>query len=353
MRILHIAPIGHHAEGIGGVLMKLVPEQMNLGHEVRIISIYNNLIYNNINICTITKKKEFELYINLWIPDIVIFHSHFHKEYIFFSKVLISKSIPYCVQLHGALSKTNYAKNKLKKCLAGLLVFNSILKHASTILYLNKSEYINSIVPRYNKRYEIIPNGCDKPIDIDLKRPLNDPLKIVFVGRIVFIHKGLDILLDAISLMNHSHIKNIHFYFYGNEDDSGTELLKEKLKKMDIASYEGPIYGIEKDKLLRNTDLFILTSRFEGMPMGVLEAWSYGIPCILTEGTNMIEDSTLNDAYWKTSLDIKSIEIVINKAVEDLKYNRMRHRQAAILQASKFEWNKIALNSVEAYKNNL
>ena len=46
MRILHIAPIGHHAEGIGGVLMKLVPEQMNLGHEVRIISIYNNLIYN-------------------------------------------------------------------------------------------------------------------------------------------------------------------------------------------------------------------------------------------------------------------------------------------------------------------
>ena len=87
--------------------------------------------------------------------------------------------------------------------------------------------------------------------------------------------------------------------------------------------------------------------------MGVLEAWSYGIPCILTEGTNMIEDSTLNDAYWKTSLDIKSIVIVINKAVEDLKYNRMRHRQAAILQASKFEWDKIALNSVEAYKNNL
>ena len=351
MKILHIAPIGHHAEGIGGVLIKLVPEQVKLGHDVRVISVYNNLIYKDINISTITEKKDFESYINAWTPDIVIFHSHFHKEYVVFSKVLISRRLPYCVQLHGALSKTNYKKNKFKKFVAGLLMFNSILKHAATIIYLNHSEYINSIVPRYNKRFAIIPNGCDKHTGIDLERPLNDPLKIVFIGRIAFIHKGLDILLEAIASMNNAHKNNVHFYFYGNVDDSGTQLLKDTVDKLDIASYEGPVYGIEKEKLLRNTDIFILTSRYEGMPMGVLEAWSYGVPCILTEGTNMIDDTTLDGSYWKTDLDAKSIETVILKAVEDLKVNSKVHRQTAILQATKFDWGNIAKSSINIYSN--
>lgn len=349
MRIVHIAPIGHHAEGIGGVLMKLVPEQIKLGHEVRIVSVYNNLIYENIDISTIIKRSDFELYLDSWVPDIVIFHSHFHKEYIYFSKILRSRYIPYCVQLHGALSKINYQKNKVKKYIAGILMFNRILKKASTILYLNKSEYVNSIVPRYNKRYAIIPNGCDRPINIDINRPVNTPLKIVFIGRIAFIHKGLDILLDAISQMNDIYKNKIHFYFYGNEDDSGTELLKYNIKNLDIASYEGPAYGIDKDILLRSSDIFILTSRYEGMPMGVLEAWSYGVPCILTTGTNMIDESTICNAYWKTELDAMSIKTTILRAMEDMISNSVLHRQAALKQSYKFDWNNIASKSIDIY----
>ena len=230
-------------------------------------------------------------------------------------------------------------------------MFNKILKHAATIIYLNHSEYINSIVPRFNKRFAIIPNGCDKHNDIDIERPLNDPLKIVFIGRIAFNHKGLDILLEAITSMNNAHKKNVHFYFYGNEDDSGTELLKEMVDKLDIASYEGPIYGIEKEKLLRNTDIFILTSRYEGMPMGVLEAWSYGVPCILTEGTNMTGIDVNKYAYWKTNFDSKQIAATIKSAIKDLSANPQLYRIESIQEAQKYSWTNIASESIEVYKN--
>ena len=36
----------------------------------------------------------------------------------------------------------------------------------------------------------------------------------------------------------------------------------------------------EKRQILLDTDVFIQTSRFEGMPMGILEALSYGLPCL-------------------------------------------------------------------------
>lgn len=132
MKILHIASIGRIYEGIGTVINHLYQEQINLGHDVRIISKRQNLLYTNLPISTIISTRDFESFISEWIPDIVIFHSHFHVEFVRFSKILSIKHIPYCVQLHGALSKENYRKGFLKKFFGGKIFFNSVLKNASS-----------------------------------------------------------------------------------------------------------------------------------------------------------------------------------------------------------------------------
>ena len=80
----------------------------------------------------------------------------------------------------------------------------------------------------------------------------------------------------------------------------------------------GGVYGDNKVKVLLDTDIFILTSRYEGMPMGVLEAWSYGIPCILSDGTNMINSDTLENSYWKVSLDPKLLATSIISSIRDI-----------------------------------
>ena len=48
MKILHIASIGRIYEGIGTVINHLYQEQINFGHDVRIISKRQNLLYTNL-----------------------------------------------------------------------------------------------------------------------------------------------------------------------------------------------------------------------------------------------------------------------------------------------------------------
>lgn len=55
--------------------------------------------------------------------------------------------------------------------------------------------------------------------------------------------------------------------------------------------------------------------------MGVLEAWSYGIPCILSDGTNMINSDTLENSYWKVSLDPKLLATSIISSIREYRQN--------------------------------
>lgn len=49
----------------------------------------------------------------------------------------------------------------------------------------------------------------------------------------------------------------------------------------------GPVYKEQKQELLSNSDIFIHTLRWEGMPISVLEVLSHSIPVIVSEETNI------------------------------------------------------------------
>lgn len=50
----------------------------------------------------------------------------------------------------------------------------------------------------------------------------------------------------------------------------------------DIIEYKGWVSGKEKESLVQNSDVFILTSYNEGLPMSILESMSFGKPVIAT-----------------------------------------------------------------------
>lgn len=349
MKILHVAPIGHHAEGIGSVLQKLVLKQIKLGEDVKIVSPFKNHTYQNLPITTIAQKKAFQEFLNSWTPDIVIFHSVFNLKYSLFYRVLLKMKIPYLIQLHGALSVENYNKNKLKKQVALFLWIRCFIKNAKSIIYLNEAEYRNSIVPNVNSKFIIIPNGCDQQDNIDVNRTIEDKINIIYIGRIAYVHKGIDILIDALKSLEEKNISGYHVTFYGNEDDKDISRLKNDIEGLQNVSYGGGVYGVKKDLILRKSDIFILTSRYEGMPMGVLEAWSYGIPCILTIGTNMVNEYRDTDYYWYTDLDSVSIANTIVRAINQYRNDAKKYRKAILEQSKKYDWNIIASQTIEVY----
>src|SRR6185436_2371008 len=53
--------------------------------------------------------------------------------------------------------------------------------------------------------------------------------------------------------------------------------------------FPGGIFAEEKEAALRNARAFILPSFSEGFPMSVLEAWSYGLPVLMTRECNIPE----------------------------------------------------------------
>ena len=63
----------------------------------------------------------------------------------------------------------------------------------------------------------------------------------------------------------------------------------DKYKLHDIVKFHGGLFGDEKLKMYANADGYILPSHGEGLPMTVLEAWSWSLPVIMTGQCNIPE----------------------------------------------------------------
>jgi len=163
-----------------------------------------------------------------------------------------------------------------KKTFPRLLLWDFWYKYADAITILTKFdlEYFS----KRNKNVVVIPNPSSfLPIPKNNTNRENVVLAIGSLDR--FHHKGFDNLLDIIHIIK-SELNDWKFVVVG-EGETGKDFLKEKIKHLDIEKYvifTG--FRNDIDELLRKSSIFILPSRFEGLPMALIEATSQGIACI-------------------------------------------------------------------------
>lgn len=80
-------------------------------------------------------------------------------------------------------------------------------------------------------------------------------------------------------------IPNVQFILAGAGDPKDEQAIKKLIKEKGIEKnvlFPGWVRGEEKDKWLRNADIFFLPSYNEGMPMSILDAMGYGLPIVST-----------------------------------------------------------------------
>ena len=140
----------------------------------------------------------------------------------------------------------------------------------------------------------IIPNGVYLP-DIDVVSQKKDCKKhLLFLGRL-HPKKGVDILLKAIKKLLSINPDKMLLWkvdIVGWGDTEYRNLLEQICKDSklnDIVTFYGGVYGEKKSMMYANADAYILPSHGEGLPMSVLEAWSYGLPVIMTPQCNITE----------------------------------------------------------------
>ena len=91
-----------------------------------------------------------------------------------------------------------------------------------------------------------------------------------------------------------------------------------------------------------------MTSRFEGHPMALIEALSYGLPCIVTTGSNMKAEIEKLKAGWGADNNIDSIAA----AIKSMLYSKQNFKQmssAAQELSRRYSWDAIAKASHAIY----
>jgi glycosyltransferase involved in cell wall biosynthesis len=141
-------------------------------------------------------------------------------------------------------------------------------------------------VPR--QKIEVVPNGIDvtaftAPASVaDIRLSLGIPagaLVVGSVGRLVEV-KRHDLLIEAFAdLQERGRLNNTWLLIVGD----GPE--RDRLQRLaadfgvgELTIFAG--YQAEPERLLRAMDLFALTSRHEGLPLALLEAWAAGVPVV-------------------------------------------------------------------------
>lgn len=124
-----------------------------------------------------------------------------------------------------------------------------------------------------------VKNVCVIPNMITIQPPktINYSAKrIIAVGRYSN-QKGFDMLIKAWGRLSKKY-HDWHLYIFGNEDRGPYERMAEKEKCQDTCHCMPVTEDIATE--YGNSSIFVMSSRYEGMPLALIEAMSSGLACV-------------------------------------------------------------------------
>ncbi len=289
---------------------------------------------------------------------------HVHGLWMYPSLAMLSvakRSVPYLISPRGMLDPWALDNSGWKKRIAAVAYENAHLRGASCIHALCEDEYRAVRLYGLRNPVAIIPNGVDLPKhdkvtpDPEWASTLPVGCKILlFLGRI-HPKKGLYNLLIAwkeirerpVTSYRDWHLVVAGWDQHGHERQLTT--LAEDLGVTDSVHFVGPQFDTGKQASLVRADAFVLPTFSEGLPMAVLEAWSYGLPVLMTPACNLPEGFTANAAFSMTTESAsigKALIKLFAMSSDELRSMGLQGRQ---LVSERFLWPTIATKMKEVY----
>ena len=143
-------------------------------------------------------------------------------------------------------------------------------------LYVDIEKYVD------RKNVLFCPNGIPfVPASSIGKKHNNDAPRLLFLSNMMEA-KGVWTLVDACKILRD---KGIVFYcdFVGKWSDISEENFKQHIQKYDLADCikaHGGKYGEVKNEFFKLADIFVYPTYEDCFPLTILEAMSFGLPCI-------------------------------------------------------------------------
>ncbi|MGH8000302.1 MAG: glycosyltransferase [Brasilonema sp.] len=287
-------------------------------------------------------------------PDIIVFHSTYIPVHAWLAYESYRSHIPYVICPRGGMTRGAQQVKQWKKVIGNLLFFNWMVRHAAALHYLTQQEAADA--KAWNRPIFIVGNPVDLPPVKMLACPgKKEKLQFVFIGRLDINHKGLDFLLEACAIAQASlREARVQVHLYGPDVQGSRQAIEKIIESYQIQDFvylQNPVLGSSKQAVLQQVDLFVHTSRFEGHPMAVLEAMAYGIPCLLTPGTNMADEVAEAEAGWKVELNAVAIADAMRNVLSARAELPARGYAARNLVESKYSREQIGMQLLKEYVN--
>lgn len=216
-------------------------------------------------------------------PDIVHIHSSFGPSFYRKMPFIYMASwakIPIINHIHGADFDEFYlnaSENKRE-------IIRKVYSRCSLLIALSEEwkERLSQIVP--SEKVVVIENYStlhEDALKQRMERDCNNT--VLFLGELGK-RKGCYDIPTVIKMVKES-IPNVRFVLAGAGSDADEKNIKQLIEDKGISDntvFPGWVRGEEKDRLLREADVFFLPSYNEGMPMSVLDAMGYGLPIVST-----------------------------------------------------------------------
>jgi poly(glycerol-phosphate) alpha-glucosyltransferase len=268
---------------------------------------------------------------------------------------------PVVVSPHGNLDPWALSNSRWKKKMAMALFEMQHLRRAACLHALHQAEADSFRTLGLTNPICVIPNGVDLPHaeDDQDKQPawagrVPPNAKILFFLGRLHPKKNIGALLDAWNLACHQDARASGWWLViaGWNQNGHEEVLRHHVACQQVPNvlFIGPQYDDDKDACFRSATAFILPSLSEGLPMAVLEAWSYGLPSLITPECNLPE-GIQNGAAIETAATTAGIEralrVLLTTAPEDLKRMGLAGRR---LVECRFTWNQVAKEVMSVYR---
>ncbi|WFU79141.1 glycosyltransferase family 4 protein [Bradyrhizobium sp. CIAT3101] len=240
--------------------------------------------------------------------------------------------VPYVVHLHGSRFQEFWPA-------AGPRVrvwVDRLFAESSAVIVLGSvwSELVRAHVPQIENRIIILPNAT---ASADFKRDTasNGPVRISFLGELGK-RKGTPQLVEALGQLNSG--LNWTATIAGNGQIQETKARADQLGIGDRVKVPGWLDSQATNEVLRTSDIFVLPSFAENLPMSILEAFAYGLAVVATPVgavADVIRDGA--NGILVPAGNVEALASALRRLIADSQFRAALGAAAKVEHAAKYE----------------
>lgn len=287
------------------------------------------------------------------IADVRLFHFHsvFQPENVW----LAGKGRKYVITPNGGYGPmVLQGRNRRLKQLAFASFESRYVGRAAFLHAVSAAEEADLKATFPEQLVRVHPNGVEEEVFQHQYSPPAEGDVWLFLGRLAIDHKGLDLMLEAYAQAGGADGTLPPLVLAGPDFRDGQSSLLNMARARGIASrvsFTGTLDRQSRLHYLSRTRLFLHTSRWEGLPLSVLEALAAGRPVLATPGTNLQDIILAENAGYAANLSVSSIADAMRRAAaasqDDVALMSAAARQIAVLN---YSWPAIARNLLRSYQ---